>query len=661
MQVFFQTTQKPTISNLQFTGKTETFWKSYNKKLKNVPLKDTVINSIKDSNLLGEGMSKKGYSLQGIKNYVIRIYKKAFNIEDLQKEFIKPEKNNLNTLDNVVLCIPGKIDIVKKKDGESLGVEKFAKRIHVHEDNVLENVEITREETLKSLRLYEEMKNFPISSYKKAYLQIKDFCKKKGFQFDILSPNNILVDTKRKKLNLIDPVEPSINEGVHGKNVDFSEIHGADSLYFTLCDFLLQKEHHNNLTKEEKARWDSAINTIIAKCIAGGENAGYERNLDKMKQLYQNIDKFWGGNKILERFNNFINTHHNSINQEQIFENAVNYKNTVQERIHAINSINTPEFKKVKDVFVELLEAKHQPKVEIPEILNPTLDKIGEYGSIANSLAPNLEKLFDKEIFYPTKKKLYNLFLTIQPENKRFLSEILKSYENKIEKGFFIEEFEILKEKSKKFSKENQKIIETTFENRETNDFDSKLGNRLWMSRTCMTAGPNQEVSVKNMEKAYEYINSVKFDKPKIANLIDLHKITLTGIKSEEFAAGRLRTPDTDELIKQIFNIKKDTKNTVCDYSASKDVVADLEKLEKYIDENFDKMDTFDLAAEIFSETIRIHPFLNGNGRATRLFVEQFLLSKGYVLEKWPEEALYRKICTNEQLSQALRKNCTAK
>ena len=72
-------------------------------------------------------------------------------------------------------------------------------------------------------------------------------------------------------------------------------------------------------------------------------------------------------------------------------------------------------------------------------------------------------------------------------------------------------------------------------------------------------------------------------------------------------------------------------------------------------------MDTFDLAAEIFSETIRIHPFLNGNGRATRLFVEQFLLSKGYVLEKWPEEALYRKICTNEQLSQALRKNCTAK
>ena len=70
-------------------------------------------------------------------------------------------------------------------------------------------------------------------------------------------------------------------------------------------------------------------------------------------------------------------------------------------------------------------------------------------------------------------------------------------------------------------------------------------------------------------------------------------------------------------------------------------------------------MDTFDLAANLFSEIIRIHPFVNGNGRATRLFVEQSLLNKGYRLEKWPEEALYRKIYTTEQLSCHLKQNST--
>ena len=60
---------------------------------------------------------------------------------------------------------------------------------------------------------------------------MKKFCKKTGFQFDIISPNNILIDTKAKKINLIDPVTPKVNKPVHGDNADFSKYHGCDSLY----------------------------------------------------------------------------------------------------------------------------------------------------------------------------------------------------------------------------------------------------------------------------------------------------------------------------------------------------------------------------------------------------------------------------------------------
>lgn len=54
---------------------------------------------------------------------------------------------------------------------------------------------------------------------------------------------------------------------------------------------------------------------------------------------------------------------------------------------------------------------------------------------------PALELLFDKEIFCTTKKRLYRLFIALEPENKKFLDEIGKSAKNPIEKMLFKQEF----------------------------------------------------------------------------------------------------------------------------------------------------------------------------------------------------------------------------
>lgn len=166
-----------------------------------------------------------------------------------------------------------------------------------------------------------------------------------------------------------------------------------------------------------------------------------------------------------------------------------------------------------------------------------------------------------------------------------------------------------------------------------------------------------QEISIKNMIKAYNYIESVKNRKPEVADLVKLHKIVLADTPEQELIGGRMRTPETDELVRQIFHVTKDPKSVVNDYSASKDVVEDLKKLDEYINKNYDTMDCFTHAANIFSEVIRIHPFLNGNGRAARLFTEEFLLSKGYRLDKWPEEILYRKIYSADELAEYIRRS----
>lgn len=648
MQILFN----PQYTNLQFQGRNDTFWKAYNREMNGIPLKDTILKSISDeNNLLGEGLSKKGYGLAGIKDYVIRIYKNCFRKEDLDREFVKPKNDYLNTLEGVVLCIPGKIDIVKKKTGESLGVEKYAERIQVTDSHPLRDVKVTREETLKALNIYEKLKDFPVKSYKQAYLQMKKFCKKTGFQFDIISPNNILIDTKAKKINLIDPVTPKVNKPVHGDNADFSKYHGCDSLYPVICDFIMQKEHLENLTADEKLKWKKSINVIIAKCISAGKMAGFDRNIKQLRVLYERIERFWNTNELCNRYDNFIDMYSGTINQEKTITAALNYKNSEQERIKEISRLDAANFEEIKPVFEKILEAPHQPKVEFPEIINAVLDKVFEYGSDAKSLVPALELLFDKEIFCTTKKRLYRLFIALEPENKKFLDEIGKSAKNPIEKMLFKQEFTDLYKKSGKHSQEIYKDAVSGA------TIPQELADKLWISRTCTNTGSMQEISIKNMIKAYNYIESVKNRKPEVADLVKLHKIVLADTPEQELIGGRLRTPETDELVRQIFHVTKDPKSVVNDYSASKDVVEDLKKLDEYINKNYDTMDCFTHAANIFSEVIRIHPFLNGNGRAARLFTEEFLLSKGYRLDKWPEEILYRKIYSADELAEYIRRS----
>ena len=69
---------------------------------------------------------------------------------------------------------------------------------------------------------------------------------------------------------------------------------------------------------------------------------------------------------------------------------------------------------------------------------------------------------------------------------------------------------------------------------------------------------------------------------------------------------------------------QKILKTAINLYSDSLNVSMELEKLSQYISENYNKKNPFELAAEIFKKLTWIHHFYNGNGRTTRLFVEEF-------------------------------------
>lgn len=628
--------------------------------LNSIDLKNAVSSSISnEGNLIGEGRCKKVYNLLGMNDYAVRVFKNEFKKDDLKNSFMKPESNYVDEIDDVILSIPGKIDIVKKKNGNKIGVNDYSERIEAHKFPPLQNVYVKRHETLQALALYEKIKDFPLESYRDAYKQVQKFCKYPGFQLDIISPNNILIDEKNKKINLIDPLSPAVNDIVQGKSMDLSKYHGSDSLYPVLCDFLMHKEHLNNLTELEQQRWKKAINCIISKSIEAGQSLGCERNVDKLKILYSRISEFWQTNEISNRYDNFISLYPGTVYQSQIVDSALEIKNSSKARIDAIKNLETHDFNKLKLVFEKIIQAPHQPKVELPEILNATLDKIFEYRESAVAILPVIEKLFDKEIFYPTKKRLYDIFIELAPENPRFIKEITNSSTNIFEKVLYSEQFESLYEKSNKLGLKNNFEIKQIYQNSKSAPKVSKeIADKLWVSRSCVKAGELQDIVLKNVEQAYKYIESKENKRPEIADIINLHKILLDKIPNDELIAGKIRTPDLDYLFAKIHNIKEIPKNAIRVYPHSKDVKNELIQLETFYSQNYENMEPFALAGHLFKEIIRIHPFFNGNGRATRLFVEAFLLSKGYQLKSWAEETLYINLFTKEQIATALRKAC---
>ena len=120
-------------------------------------------------------------------------------------------------------------------------------------------------------------------------------------------------------------------------------------------------------------------------------------------------------------------------------------------------------------------------------------------------------------------------------EIEKFLDEIGKSAKNPIEKMLFKQEFTDLYKKSGKHSQEIYKDAVSGA------TIPQELADKLWISRTCTNTGSMQEISIKNMIKAYNYIESVKNRKPEVADLVKLHKIVLADTPEQELIGGRLR------------------------------------------------------------------------------------------------------------------------
>jgi len=151
-------------------------------------------------------------------------------------------------------------------------------------------------------------------------------------------------------------------------------------------------------------------------------------------------------------------------------------------------------------------------------------------------------------------------------------------------------------------------------------------GNTLSLNETRLILEEGITISGKSLREHLDVINQKdailwieefikKRAKIRESDIIELHRLTLKGISN--YWAGKYKTSQN--------RILGSKSKTTPPYK----VHTEMEKL-IYEIENNKKFDIIELAAYAHHELVRIHPFVDGNGRTARLLMNLILMRNGY-------------------------------
>lgn len=127
-----------------------------------------------------------------------------------------------------------------------------------------------------------------------------------------------------------------------------------------------------------------------------------------------------------------------------------------------------------------------------------------------------------------------------------------------------------------------------------------------------------EHLDVTNQKEAIEWIEGFIKEKRIIteSDILALHKITLKGIS--DYWAGRYKTSQN--------RIVGSKLKTTSPYKVS----SEMGNLIYNINKNPEKYNPIELAAFAHHELVKIHPFVDGNGRVARILCNLILMNKGY-------------------------------
>lgn len=192
-----------------------------------------------------------------------------------------------------------------------------------------------------------------------------------------------------------------------------------------------------------------------------------------------------------------------------------------------------------------------------------------------------------------------------------------------------LKEIYLLKEKLDSYRKYDSFRITQALELEYTFESNRIEGNTMTLRETDMVINQGLTISGKSMREHLEAINhqeAIGFIKDLMQrnvslnerDLLSIHNLILRGIIPED--AGRYR--------KVQVMIKGSTHMPPQPFMVAKE----MEDYFIWYEINKNKLHPIILAAEMHERLVTIHPFIDGNGRTSRLVMNLILLQKGYII-----------------------------
>ncbi|MDR6968251.1 Fic family protein/DNA-binding XRE family transcriptional regulator [Flavobacterium arsenatis] len=259
----------------------------------------------------------------------------------------------------------------------------------------------------------------------------------------------------------------------------------------------------------------------------------------------------------------------------------------------------------------------------------PTREQVVKLASILDIDLEILMVAWLKEkILYELKDEEFAIkAMMVAEEEMRYYATPKKKVSTSLKK--MLDEIDNLKSKLDKFREFDSYRIAQALELEYTFESNRIEGNTLTLRETDLVINEGLTVSGKSMREHLEAINHqeaigyIKHLMEKNSNLnerevLSIHNLILRGIHPED--AGRYRKVQvmikgSSHMPPQPFIVAKQMEDYFFWYEANKKALHPVV-----------------LAAEMHERLVTIHPFIDGNGRTSRLVMNLILLSHGYII-----------------------------
>ncbi len=247
------------------------------------------LNNPPAENVSGTGANSVVYNIPVLDNYVLKILK--------PQAYIDPDTLPINMFpDNVNLGQPVwihpqnfRIMLLKKVFGEPHSIKNWSSTIW--DPGIKKGVPVSEQQSLRYYNQVTKIANMPQSTFDNLALQIKilDNAGKTpasvmtGFKIDSINPNNLMVDYKNNRLNVID---------YFAKNKPQHQNSYLD-MVAVITDFTLFREYYDLLTPQMQKKLIKAIKTIDKKSFSAAVKTELDTDEKKFTDFIKFIDKLF--------------------------------------------------------------------------------------------------------------------------------------------------------------------------------------------------------------------------------------------------------------------------------------------------------------------------------------------------------------------------------